>query len=214
MSRVDDDEKGVRSIYTLGGLQDLWCVNEPGLYSLILGSKKPEAKPFKRWVTHEVLPSLRRTGTYSLLQQRLADVYLCAAPQENQPRIPHELFAELKRLYRFKFPSRPHHRPPYLGVFVRRYVYNPIVPPELWEELDRRTPLDLTFRRQTPLHCWLSSDYGQGRLSAQLTLVLALLRASATWTEFVRLYAGAQSHGSQLSMYPAEVAHGCVPPTH
>jgi prophage antirepressor-like protein len=41
-------------------------VNEPGLYSLILGSRKPEAKRFKRWVTHEVLPAIRRTGRYAL----------------------------------------------------------------------------------------------------------------------------------------------------
>jgi prophage antirepressor-like protein len=41
-------------------------VNEPGLYSLILGSRKPEAKAFKRWVTHEVLPAIRRTGSYSV----------------------------------------------------------------------------------------------------------------------------------------------------
>ena len=41
-------------------------VNEPGLYSLVLGSRKPEAKAFKRWITHEVIPALRKTGTYSL----------------------------------------------------------------------------------------------------------------------------------------------------
>lgn len=41
-------------------------VNEPGLYSLVLGSRKPEAKAFKRWITHEVIPSIRKTGSYSL----------------------------------------------------------------------------------------------------------------------------------------------------
>ena len=65
LQRLDDDEKGVISINTLGGIQEVSIVNEPGLYTLVLGSRKPEAKPFKRWVAHEVLPSIRRHGFYS-----------------------------------------------------------------------------------------------------------------------------------------------------
>jgi prophage antirepressor-like protein len=65
LTRLDPDEKGVISTDTLGGTQSLSTVNEFGLYSLILGSRKPEARAFKRWVTHEVLPAIRRTGTYS-----------------------------------------------------------------------------------------------------------------------------------------------------
>lgn len=64
LERLDDDEKGVSSIDTLGGMQQMAIVNEPGLYTLILGSRKPEAKRFKRWLTHEVLPSIRKTGAY------------------------------------------------------------------------------------------------------------------------------------------------------
>ena len=64
VARLDDDEKGVRLTDTLGGKQKLTVVNEAGLYSLVLGSRKPEAKAFKRWITHEVLPTIRRTGGY------------------------------------------------------------------------------------------------------------------------------------------------------
>ena len=63
-NRLDDDEKGVTLSDTLGGKQKLTIVNEAGLYSLVLGSRKPEAKAFKRWITHEVLPTIRRTGGY------------------------------------------------------------------------------------------------------------------------------------------------------
>lgn len=63
--RLDPDEKGLRSMHTLGGVQELLCVNEPGLYSLVIGSRKPEAKQFKRWITHEVIPSIRRNGMYA-----------------------------------------------------------------------------------------------------------------------------------------------------
>lgn len=65
-ARLDEDEKGRTSITTLGGAQNMNIVNESGLYSVILRSDKPEAKTFKRWITHEVLPALRKTGSYSL----------------------------------------------------------------------------------------------------------------------------------------------------
>jgi len=61
---LDDDEKRVSTRHTLGGTQQVTTINESGLYSLILRSRKPEAKRFKRWVTHEVLPSIRKTGSY------------------------------------------------------------------------------------------------------------------------------------------------------
>jgi prophage antirepressor-like protein len=64
LRRLDDDEKGRDSIPTLGGEQSVGIVNESGLYSLVLGSRKPEAKQFKRWVTSEVLPAIRKTGQY------------------------------------------------------------------------------------------------------------------------------------------------------
>lgn len=87
LERLDEDEKGTSLIRTLGGEQQMSIVNEPGLYSLVLGSRKPEAKAFKRWITHEVLPSIRQTGGYSLVavppaveQRRLTtDDYLKAA---------------------------------------------------------------------------------------------------------------------------------------
>jgi prophage antirepressor-like protein len=78
ISRLDDDEKGVALTDTLGGKQEVTIINEPGLYSLILGSRKPEAKRFKRWVTHEVLPAIRKTGSYSLSNPTAAEPSLMA----------------------------------------------------------------------------------------------------------------------------------------
>lgn len=63
-SRLDEDEKGLRLTQTPGGNQQVLCVTEPGFYRLVLRSRKPEAKAFQRWVTHEVLPALRRDGAY------------------------------------------------------------------------------------------------------------------------------------------------------
>ena len=66
VARLDDDEKGRHIVTTPGGPQEMTVVNEAGLYNLILRSRKPEAKRFKRWVTHEVLPSIRKTGSYAV----------------------------------------------------------------------------------------------------------------------------------------------------
>ena len=67
LTRLDDDEKFTTIISNDGaasGISSLAFVNEPGLYTLVLGSRKLEAKSFKRWVTHDVVPSIRKTGAY------------------------------------------------------------------------------------------------------------------------------------------------------
>ena len=76
LERLDDDEKYKFSLGLSGG--DTWCVNEPGLYSLVLGSRKPEAKAFKRWITHEVIPSIRKTGGYIADQEAMSPEELMA----------------------------------------------------------------------------------------------------------------------------------------
>lgn len=69
--RLDDDEKLTQTMFVSGQNREVWLVNEPGLYSLILTSRKPEAKAFKRWITHEVIPSIRKTGTYATEQSKV-----------------------------------------------------------------------------------------------------------------------------------------------
>lgn len=63
---LDDDEKGVHIVHTLGGEQQLSIVSESGLYAAVLKSRRPEAKKFRKWVTSEVLPALRRDGKYQI----------------------------------------------------------------------------------------------------------------------------------------------------
>lgn len=64
IDHVDEEDKGVTKCDTPGGIQEMTVINESGLYSLILGSKLPTAKKFKHWVTSEVLPSIRKHGTF------------------------------------------------------------------------------------------------------------------------------------------------------
>ena len=65
-THVFDDDKGVEIIDTLGGKQKMTAINESGLYALVFGSRLESAKRFKRWVTSEVLPAIRKTGSYDL----------------------------------------------------------------------------------------------------------------------------------------------------
>lgn len=75
LKRLDDDE---RSRFNLGRQGETNIVNEAGLYALVLGSRKPEAHEFKRWVTHEVLPQIRRTGGYIPASETDDDITILA----------------------------------------------------------------------------------------------------------------------------------------
>jgi len=70
VDKLDEDEKLIRKLYVSGQQRDTWTVNEFGLYSLILTSNKPEAKQFKKWITHEILPSIRKAGIYTTKEQK------------------------------------------------------------------------------------------------------------------------------------------------
>lgn len=77
--RLDDDEKNtLRLTQGTSGNPNVTVITEPGLYTLILGSRKPEAKAFKRWVTHEIIPSIRKTGGYIAGQESMSDADLMA----------------------------------------------------------------------------------------------------------------------------------------
>jgi prophage antirepressor-like protein len=76
---LDEDEKGISKVDTPGGEQDMLVVNEAGLYTLILRSNRAEARRFRRWVTHELLPAIRRTGSYAVKPLSLAEQLLASA---------------------------------------------------------------------------------------------------------------------------------------
>ncbi len=76
---LDDDEKGECLVNTPSGAQKMVCVTEPGFYKLVMRSRKPEAKAFKRWVTHEVLPALRRDGGYMVARDETPEQTMARA---------------------------------------------------------------------------------------------------------------------------------------
>lgn len=66
LERLDDDEKLTRKLFVSGQERSMWLVNESGTYALILRSNKPKAREFRKWITNEVLPSIRKTGRYEM----------------------------------------------------------------------------------------------------------------------------------------------------
>lgn len=97
-SRLDEDEKGVRSTDTLGGSQEILYVNEYGLWQLVLGSRKPQAKEFKRWLTHEVIPAIRKNGGYIDGQEEL--------PAEERAKLEAEIAELCEMIKDYKYQNK------------------------------------------------------------------------------------------------------------
>lgn len=85
VQRLDEDERSLIPVTdSLGRKQETFIVNEPGLYALILGSRKSEAKQFKRWITHEVIPTIRKTGGYVANDDLFVETYLKHADEQTK----------------------------------------------------------------------------------------------------------------------------------
>ena len=82
--RLDEDERGSVRVDTLGGTQRMAAVNESGLYHVIIRSDKPVAKPFRKWVTADVLPTMRKTGGYVANEDAFIDTYLPYADEQTK----------------------------------------------------------------------------------------------------------------------------------
>lgn len=95
--RVDPDDRGVAKMETPSGAQEMTIINESGLYSLILSSKLPKAKEFKRWVTAEVLPAIRKTGGYVNDTVQFVESYF-GQLEPNQKHALTMMFDESKRM--------------------------------------------------------------------------------------------------------------------
>ncbi|MBO3463118.1 BRO family protein [Aetokthonos hydrillicola Thurmond2011] len=95
---LDQDEKGIAIVNTPGGDQEMLVVNEPGLYRLIFKSRKPIARRFQRWVYHEVLPSIRKTGKYEIESQAITQPITQPTPPQ-LPASPEEICQVIDLMY-------------------------------------------------------------------------------------------------------------------
>ena len=119
LERLDKDERGTYSVGTPSGNQNMTCVSEPGLYRLIFTSRKEEAERFKRWLAHDVLPTIRRTGRYE------------AAPEKTNRGGDYDLDDMLKAL---------------AAVRQTRLLHGKRAAKALWKRLDELPPVEMLLR--------------------------------------------------------------------
>lgn len=157
MTRIlDNDEKGTHNVSTLGGNQDVSVINESGFYHAAFKSRKPEVKPFRKWVTSEVLPTIRKTGGYQIGQKptralpdgltgeqieavkKLHNALTKSAPKEAQARIAITLWSAVKSKFGCSYKEVPAEQfPEVLSVMSRVAVENGV----LYGEVLDREPL-------------------------------------------------------------------------
>lgn len=143
---VDDEDKGVTKCDTLGGKQDLIIINESGLYSLILSSKLPTAKKFKRWVTSEVLPAIRKTGNYQIPTDPMVALKLMFEAQtQTNDKVEH-IQEDVKELKDNKLLNPGQYN--YLGTQIRKRV----------REIKEVRKLDLTAKQNSKLYSFINRD--------------------------------------------------------
>lgn len=143
---VDDEDKGVTKCDTLGGKQDLTIINESGLYSLILSSKLPTAKKFKRWVTSEVLPAIRKTGGYQIPADPMAALKLMfEAQSQTNDKVEH-IQEDVKELKDNKLLNPGQYN--YLGTQIRKRV----------RTIKEVRKLNLTAKQNSKLYSFINRD--------------------------------------------------------
>ncbi|OUP77208.1 phage repressor protein [Erysipelatoclostridium sp. An173] len=143
---VDDEDKGVTKCDTLGGKQDLTIINESGLYSLILSSKLPTAKKFKRWVTSEVLPAIRKTGSYQIPDNPMDALKLMFEAQtQTNDKVEH-IQEDVKELKDNKLLNPGQYN--YLGTQIRKRV----------RAIKEVRKLNLTTKQNSKLYSFINRD--------------------------------------------------------
>ena len=128
---LDSEEKGTQIMSTIKGQQKLAIINESGLYSLILTSRKPEAKIFKKWITSEVLPSIRKTGSYGQhvnlhdpKQLRILLLDYAIKIEKDQPKVKfYNEFISTEGLYNLQNAARALNKNPNLFIDSLKNTY-------------------------------------------------------------------------------------------
>ena len=144
LKRLDEDEKSRFNLGLPGGATN--CVNEYGLYNLVLASRKPEAKKFKRWITHEVIPSIRKTGGYQIPDNPMDALKLMFEAQtQTNDKVEH-IQEDVKELKDNKLLNPGQYN--YLGTQIRKRV----------RAIKEVRKLDLTAKQNSKLYSFINRD--------------------------------------------------------
>jgi hypothetical protein len=185
ISRLDDDEKLIRTLFVSGQNRDIWTITESGLYSLIFTSRKSVARRFKKFITSVVIPEIRKTGSYknkNHIQSEIRALFVREMPSTWEKVFPlelFELFCDLKGWqYQKGIPSYTNA----MKHLVSKYIYG-VLPKEVMEMI-----YEENYGRSSKLHQWLTDEMAKEIVKTQIIKVIALLRASKNWNSFEVLF--------------------------
>lgn len=184
---VDAEDLAKREAPTgKGGRQMANYINESGVYALIFGSHRPEAKKFKRWVTKDVLPSIRKTGAYVVpmpaVREAVAKLFVHSTIGAWVKRFPDEFYWHIYRMRGWTWRNMEANHPQAVAGYTNDYIWERLGPGVL-EELEKRNPADAKGNRKARHHQYLT-DVGHPVLSGHMHAVLSIMRASRTWDDF------------------------------
>lgn len=171
VAAVPDKWKGIKPINTLGGIQELLCLSEQGLYFFVIRSDKSKALPFQEWLAGDVVPSIRKTGEYHLLLKAL----LRPEPAEWERRFPPQFYEALCRLFGWTY-TPGWSLPPVIGQITRRWIYQVCMPDPVLEEMDSR-------QGKEKLHQWLTEE-GAKAIIRQIDAVTITAKQSTDYRDF------------------------------
>jgi prophage antirepressor-like protein len=176
LGRLDEDEKELKVITSgRGNAGKQWCVNEPGMFSLILWSEKPEAKTFKRWLTHEVLPAIRKHGRYTITDRDIISGFLSPVFLPWEKRFELDFFQAVCRVYGQPIPTDDKHSP-MVGWFIGKYVYD-VLPVVVRAEMDIVNPIvdKKAGTRKLKLHQLLKEERVKDFLEKRITQLMSVM---------------------------------------
>lgn len=195
-AEIDDDEKLTSLLVMSGQKRQYIFISESGLYSLILNSRKPEAKPFKKWITKEVLPSIRKTGFYQHYKNKqleeLKALLIREVPMLWQKTFPDIFFERVCDLKGWQYNGAGS-TPSCFAKIIRDYIYC-IVPSEIMQIVDN-------INNNKKLHQWFTEEPGRKYIEAQITRVVTILQISNNWNEFEKLFNKCQYGQSLLDVF-------------
>lgn len=190
MEKLDNDEKALLGRENFdctdsvgsGGAQNKWFVNESGLYSLIFYSEKKEAKRFRKWVTSEVLPAIRKTGSYSLTKKQLLQEQVIAQYILPEFRPWSKLFPDYYHDAVCKmmdwgpyYPGRP--MPDGMKWFNSRYIYKEL-PDGVYDEIKKKNPWIADKGRREHKNHQICTEIAQNHVEKQIDAIVWLIRGA------------------------------------
>lgn len=192
LAKLDNDEKMTLDSNEghsghRGGAQKMNVVNEPGLYSLVLGSRKPQAKAFKRWITHDVIPSIRKHGGYIVGQEQMDREQLVQAAQAVAERVLSEKDALRLKL----FDPDPlevvnaHKALVEMEVKPLREKIEADAPKVRFAEVATKSPVNIRIREMAKILCDKGFDTGEKRLFALLRSKGVLMDDNLPYQQYI-----------------------------